>query len=70
MNDISKEFLGELKSLLKKYDAEIGLEETSRGWDSCQYEMQVWAYAKWDDSGNMIRDNIDIGLGTYIDGRD
>lgn len=66
MNNISKQFQDELKALLKKYDAEIELEETSRGYCSSNYTIKVWAYSKYDNDGNMIQDTIDLDLGKYF----
>lgn len=68
MNDISKQFENELKALLAKYDAQIELEETSRGYCGSDYTITVFAYAKWDNEGNMIQDTIELDLGNYFTG--
>lgn len=68
MNDISKQFLDEMKALFRKYGAELEMEEESRGWDLSTYKMTVFAYAKYDEDGNMIRDKVDLDLGHYFNG--
>lgn len=68
MNEPSKQFLKELKALLKKYDATLELEEESRTWAGSTYTMNVWAYTKYDNDGNITKEEIDVNIGTYLDG--
>lgn len=67
LNQTEKEFLNELKELLKQYDAEIELEETARGWDQ-ECSINFFGPAKYDGEGNQIRESININV-TYLDGK-
>jgi len=69
MNEISEQFLSELKALLRKYNAELSLEDFGNG-PYAMSEMTVWAYSRSDEHGDLVQDCIDIRLGTRIDGKE
>jgi len=68
MNDTSKQFLDEMKALFRKYGASLEMEEDIRRWDGSTYKMTVFACTKYDEDGNMIRDEVDLDLGHYFNG--
>ena len=64
-------FTKDLTALLKKYDADIDLEATSRGWyDDHDIVLNLNSIYSRDEDGNII-DLVDIGgelhLGNFID---
>lgn len=62
--EISDEFEKELKSLLKKYNTEIEMEEISRGYGGSEYTMKVYIPSIWDNN-EIIVESAEIDLGTY-----
>ena len=61
-----EEFERDLKELLKKWDAEIDLEETYRGYSGSTYTIQATINAIYED-GECLREFKQIDLGTFID---
>jgi len=63
----SVEFEKELKSLLKKYNTEIEIEDISVGYNVSN-TMKVYIPAIWDKDGYCVAESAEIVLGTYYDG--
>lgn len=62
------QFEKELKTLLKKWNTEIEMEEIHRSYAGCEYSMKVYIPAIWDKDGDCIAESADIDLGGYYDG--
>jgi hypothetical protein len=63
-----EKFKEELKALLKKYDAEICLEDSGRDQWQPDYMIAFYGNAKWDkDGGGLIDDGFEF-TGRYFDG--
>ena len=69
--EVSKEFLSELKALLKKYNAEIEAEDHWKGYSECgrDIRMTVNIPSIYQD-GEPIQEMTEINLGTFVDGKD
>ena len=65
--NIAMQFEKELKTLLKKYNTEIEIEDTSVGY-AISNTMKVYIPAIWDIDGCCIAESAEIILGTYYDG--
>lgn len=63
----AKQFKNELKTLLKKYDTEIDLEDKGYNYYT-DYRMSVYIPSKWDKEGNCIAESAEIDLGVCYDG--
>ena len=61
-----EEFQEELRSLLKKYDAEICLQDSGTYWQSDE-EIAFYGNAKWDKDGKIINEGFEF-TGRYFDG--
>ena len=64
-NSTLKAFNTELNELLKKYDAELYLDETHRSYCGSTYEIAVTIEGRWQD-GECIREFVDARLGGRI----
>lgn len=70
-SQVSKEFIEDLKSLLKKYNAEIGAEDHWMGYAECgrDIRMTVCIPGVYAD-GECVQEYTEINLGQDIDGKD
>lgn len=59
MNRDEIRFLEELRDLLQRYKAEIS---------SNDGDVEVWAYAEYDDSFKVVVEQINISLGSWFNG--
>lgn len=64
--DRAMQFEKELKALLKKYNTEIEIEDTSMGY-AISNTMKVYIPAIWNKDGECIGESTDVILGTYYD---
>ena len=65
--DRAMQFEKELKALLKKYNTEIEIEDTSVGY-AISNTMKVYIPAIWDKEGDCIAESAEINLGSWYDG--
>lgn len=63
-----KNFTRDIKELLKKYNAEISLEETTQnyGYVRGDEEIIISIPNKWNEEGELIQDYIEFSLGRKI----
>lgn len=64
-----QQFKEELFALLRKYDVEITVTESTKSYFTYVDGISFWSYAKYDADGNKIEDEIDLQFGTFIDGK-
>ena len=64
--DRAMQFKSELKALLKKWNAEIGLEDIGRNW-SYYYVIKCYIDAIYED-GDCIAEWTEVDLGRCVDG--
>jgi len=66
--ELEAEFKAELGALLKKYGATLSAEDHYNGYPECgeDVRMTVDIPTIWED-GEVIRNGVEIDLGTYLD---
>lgn len=62
--EVRVEFEEELKSLLKKYNTEIEMEEIRRGYGGSEYSMKIYIPTVWNNN-EVISESVEIDLGNY-----
>ena len=63
-NDIAIQFKKELSDLLKKYEAEIEINDRS-SYSGCNPTMEVYIQSQWDKDNNCIAESVEIDLGRW-----
>lgn len=69
MRKIEEEFKEKLFALLREYDVEMSVEESTRGYYTEVDGIGFFAYEKYDADGNPLGRHINFGLGTRVDGK-
>ena len=64
-----EQFKEELFALLRKYDVEVSVIESINGYSPSVDGINFWSYTKYDEDGNEVEEQIDLNLGTFIDGK-
>lgn len=66
--DRQEEFKQRLLALLREYDVEMSVEESSRGYYTVAEGINFFSYAKYED-GEIVAESIDFTLGTWENGK-
>ena len=68
MNKTEEQFHQELLDLLDKWQVEFEAVDHTKGWTDggCDYHIEAYAGALFDQEGNTIRDTIKIDFGAFI----
>ena len=69
MNQREQEFQDKLFALLREYNVEMRVEESTNGYYTAAYGINFFAYTTYDREGNEIEPAIDITLGTCENGK-
>ncbi len=65
----NEKFQTELFNLLRKYNAEITIEEKSAGWNHYEHHIEIYAPSVYNEQTDEWVEGIDLEFGKYIDGK-
>ena len=68
-DQVEKEFRAELRALLNKYGAELRAEDHWIGYAECGSDIKMTVYIPsiYNESGEYVREYVEIDLGNYVD---